>query len=136
MGLETLRALLEASYASESPPCAKSAESAVSPGKGQKDDLNELIALNAQGSSLGQLRLMERLRTGQVWLAEVNATLEAEDAVDTPLNERLAAGFDLFGKMENLLRFTYDYEGCIHGQEQSCPRDAVVLCDACVEVRK
>ena len=131
MGFEGLRALLEASYASESLPSAKSAESVLSPGKGPKDDLTALITLNAHGFSQGQLRLMERCRTGQAWLAEVNAKLEAEDAVDTPLNERLAMGFDLFGKLENLLRFTYDYEGCIHGQEQRCPSDAVALCEAC-----
>ena len=98
----------------------------------EESTLSSLISHTSQDISLDQIKLMERLRTGQEWLTEVNARLQAEDAVDTPLNERLANGFDLWGKLENLLRLTYKYEGCIHGIDGHCPEATVCVCTACV----
>jgi hypothetical protein len=79
----------------------------------------------------GQLRLMERLQSGQAWLATTNAKLDAEDAIDTPMNEKLAEGFDLFGHLEYMLRFVYEYYDCIHGPGQRCSDDEVVVCERC-----
>jgi hypothetical protein len=78
-----------------------------------------------------QQRLMGRLQSGQIWLTATNAKLETEDAIDTPLNEKMAEAFDLFGKLEGTLRAKYQYTGCIHGPGRQCPDDAVALCEAC-----
>ena len=117
MAIETLYRALEIKYAEE---VAKATLGAV-------ENPNSLNTLNTQPLSavipIGQVELMERLRNGQVYLTELQAKSETE---------KLAAGFDLWGKLEKLLRFTYDYAGCIHGEDARCPEHVVCFCDNCV----
>jgi hypothetical protein len=129
MSLKTLREELTVRYA----------ERAAKAVFGEVEEPNTLITLNTQPLSevvpIEQIELMKRLRDGQVWLTEFNAKLEAKGLIDTNQNDRLARGFDLWGSIERLLRFTYDYSGCIHGEDARCPRNAVCICDYCVSYR-
>ena len=121
MSLKTLREELTVRYA----------ERAAIAVFGEVEEPNTLITLNTQPLSnfvpVGQVWLMERLKHGQVWLTELNAKLET----DSLQNETLATGFDLWGSLERLLRFTYNYAGCIHGENGRCPDNVVCICNAC-----
>jgi hypothetical protein len=75
--------------------------------------------------------LLKRLRSGQRWLT---AELEkwAADNPDAASDTDFQKALDGWVAMEMQLRERHGYRGCIHGEGQRCPEDAVVNCNACV----
>ncbi len=64
-----------------------------------------------------QWKLMVRLQRGQAFIKSLNIQLEE--------------AFELWNKLENVLRETYEYRFCIYGINQRCPADAVCVCTVC-----
>jgi hypothetical protein len=54
------------------------------------------------------------------------------DSPDVATDEAFQKALDGWVEMEAQLRQQHGYRGCIHGQGQHCPEDAVVSCDVCV----
>ena len=81
----------------------------------------------------GAQRLVDRFIAGQIWLAVVRDTLDAQpDAgVGGTLERRYVAGLLQLVDLERLLRFTYEYTGCARGELGPCDAPAVVRCEAC-----
>jgi hypothetical protein len=79
---------------------------------------------------LSEEALLKRLRNGQRWLT---AELEKWDAdnPDAASDTDFQKALDGWVAMENQLREQHGYMGCIHGEEQQCPRAAIVNCTAC-----
>ena len=81
--------------------------------------------------------LLRRLVNGQRWLTDTHlelATLPGAGLSD-PRNAQVGDGLNLWDRLEKLLRSgvcRYPADTCIHGPGKHCPRDAVVICEACV----
>ena len=85
-----------------------------------------------------QARFLIRLRAIADWLSVDHAAyMHGESTLE---GEAYGKWIDMFVAGDRVLRFTYDFEGCIFGVKgcdgASPTGHAPVLCDACVEVRK
>lgn len=78
---------------------------------------------------VAELKLLERLRKGQMWLS--NCANSFYDGAPTTTAVRFSEMLDRWVGLEQELRLAYKYTGCIHGPDEACPKDAAVICDAC-----
>jgi TubC N-terminal docking domain len=89
----------------------------------------DVVALVRIGE-LAEETLLKRLRNGQWWLTEEHEKWAADNP-DSVSDTDFQKALDGWVAMEAQLRGRHGYQGCIHGEGQRCPNDAVVNCDAC-----
>lgn len=93
-----------------------------------RDGNPDVVALVRIGE-LSEETLLKRLRNGQKWLGEYLHEVDG-GAADREFGKALAA----WSEMEAHLLQRHGYRGCIHGEAQRCPKDAVVSCDVCMKI--
>ena len=73
-----------------------------------------------------------RLLAGSRWISAAhNAWVEGKP--DAPTDERFSTALAAWDLLERKLRNEFGYEGCVYGPSQQCPKDAPVMCDACMQ---
>jgi hypothetical protein len=73
-----------------------------------------------------------RLCNGQAWLTrEYEAKMVDKSEIMT--DGHFQKALDTWAQWETHLRVKHAYTGCIHGEDQRCPEEAVVNCNACLE---
>jgi len=79
-------------------------------------------------------KLLSRLQAGGRWLtAQQEAWVEGrKEAVD---DEQFSQALVMWDGLEQTLRTSCKYSGCIFGPSEFCPEDAVVTCKTCVGAR-
>ena len=82
------------------------------------------------GSPDSVQEILEKLRTGQTWLREQHFLFMADDPRAVS-GEKFSNGLARWDALERVFRCS-KYTGCIWGENQHCPEDSPVNCDACV----
>ena len=100
----------------------------------------------------GLAYLLERLRAGSNWLDATRDTLDALPNAGLDITTTLTTNgsrsviehsrlsvqfnnsFDLWLRLENLLREVFDYQGCVLDKPTMCDPTSVVLCRLCRDV--
>jgi diadenosine tetraphosphatase ApaH/serine/threonine PP2A family protein phosphatase len=92
----------------------------------------EIMALLCEPRSNAVMdHLLSRLQAGSRWLtAQHQAWLDSKP--DAASDQRFSVALAAWSEMERSLRMVFGYEGCVFGPDQRCPKDAPVICDACV----
>lgn len=75
--------------------------------------------------------MVERLRRGQTWLAERWRGICAGESMAATEPDTFTRTFMAWVDLEKTIRFVYEYEGCVIGDE-GCDPAAPACCEACV----
>lgn len=96
----------------------------------QKALLGRLSKIRKGGQRME--RQLDRLRKGQAWLVDAHARLLAmrDLGIGSSEEARFLIALSCWDDLELMVRFVYDYVGCVIG-EKGCDPDSPVVCKAC-----